>query len=439
MNDTIIAPPDRPKNDDAERGLLSCLCKGDVFAVALDEGVSEATFANPLHREIWRVMAAVDEAKEKIDEVSVLQYMGGRRVDDLGKDSIFAVFNSCDTSAHVEKFAAMAREAERLRRVQTLAMRMLDGVSDGLPSMDLVEGADKALFGLNAQRKGAMSGAQVEEVAWKDFLETKDAGGRNGHATGIGDLDFLLGGGLRRRTLTILAARPSTGKTALALQISAYVMKTKAVYFQSLEMNAASLGKRLIGHLSKVPIRVIEEGREDGLQHKAVEEARRELRGGKLSLDDKGGASMALCRAKARRVKEVGLVVIDYCGLVTPSDPRLKREQQIAGISKDAKLLAEELDCPVILISQLNRESEQMARDPRLSDLRESGALEQDADNVILLHQPSVDDRETISLLLAKNRFGSTGRVMLTFDRPTQSFRKRDTSFIDGARKPFIS
>ena len=216
-------------------------------------------------------------------------------------------------------------------------------------------------------------------------------------------------------------------------------MRTMAIYFQRVEMNAAARGKRLIGHLSQVPIRVIEEGKEDNLQYKAVEEARRELREGKLHLNDKGGASMALCRALARRVKEVDLIVIDYCGLVTAADPRLKREQQIAGISKDAKLLAEEMDCPVLLLSQLNRSSEQLAREPRLSDLRESGAVEQDADNVILLHQPVMEDRETITLLLAKNRFGGTGRITLTFDRNTQTFKKRDTSFMEEARKPFIS
>jgi len=316
---------------------------------------------------------------------------------------------------------------------------MLDGVTDRKPSAEVVEEADKALFGMNAKRNGTMQGVAVEKAAWEDFLETKAAGGKNGHATGLHELDFLLGGGFRRRTLTVLAARPSMGKTALALQIGAFMMRTKAIYFQSLEMNAAALGKRLIGHLSQVPIRVIEEGKEDNLQYEAVEKARRELREGKLHLNDKGGASMALCRALARRVKEVDLIVIDYCGLVTPSDPRLKREQQIAGISKDAKLLAEEMDCPVLLLSQLNRSSEQLAREPRLSDLRESGALEQDADNVILLHQPEMEDRETITLLLAKNRFGGTGRITLTFDRTTQTFKKRDTSFREGVRKPFVS
>ena len=435
----MIAPPDRPKDDDAERGLLSCLCKGDVFAVALDEGVNEATFANPLHQELWRVMVAVDVAKELVNEMSVLQYLGGKRLEALGKDKVWFVFNSCDTSGHVERFCKMAREAERLRKVQNLALVMLDGVTDRKPSAEVVESADKALFGMNAQRNGTMQGVAVEKAAWEDFLETKAAGGKNGHATGLHELDFLLGGGFRRRTMTVLAARPSMGKTALALQIGAFMMRTKAVYFQSLEMNAASLGKRLIGHLSQVPIRVIEEGKEDNLQYKAVEEARRELREGKLHLNDKGGASMALCRALARRVKEVDLIVIDYCGLVTPSDPRHLREQQIAGISKDAKLLAEEMDCPVLLLSQLNRSSEQLAREPRLSDLRESGALEQDADNVILLHQPVMEDRETITLLLAKNRFGGTGRITLTFDRNTQTFKKRDTSFMEEARKPFIS
>ena len=177
----------------------------------------------------------------------------------------------------------------------------------------------------------------------------------------------------------------------------------------------------------------------DDLQFKSVEEARKTLRGSKLQLDDKGGVSMALCRAKARRVRDCGLVLIDYCGLVTPSDARVKREQQIAGISKDAKLLAEELKCPVVLLSQLNRSVEQTIREPRLSDLRESGALEQDADNVIFLHQPDKDDKERTMLMLAKNRHGHTGLINLKFDRNIQTFEKPHISVKKGYRSPFIS
>jgi len=433
----MIAPPDRPNDHDAERGLLSCLVKGDVMAVALDEGVNAKTFLDPLHAETWAAMVALDKAKEEVDEVSVLQRLG-RRVEDLGKDNLWNVFNACDTGGHVHQFARAAREVERLRRVQSLALSLLDRVAMREPSSDLVEGADKTLFGLNAQSNGLLDGVAVDEAAWADFLEAREQGGRNGRPTGLGDLDRMLGGGLRNGTLTVLAARPSTGKTALALQIAAGMMVDTSVYFQSLEMNAGSLGKRLISHVSGVPIHLIESGSMDNLQHVAVEEARKTLRSGKLKLDDKGGVSMALCRAKARRVKELGLVVIDYCGLVSPSDPKVPREQQIAGISKDGKLLAEELKCPVLLLSQLNRSVEQASREPRLSDLRESGALEQDADAVVFLHQPDKEDKERITLILAKNRFGHTGVSSLKFDRNTQTFNKPHTEVKKTYRSPFI-
>ena len=432
----MIAPPDRPKDHDAERGLLSCLVTGDGIAVALDEGATAKTFIDPLHAEIWAAMVALDKAKEEVDEVSVLQRLG-RRVEDLGKDNLWNVFNACDTAGHVHQFAGAAREVERLRRVQSLALSLLDRVAMREPSGDLVEGADKTLFGLNAQSNGLKDGAAVEEAAWADFLEAREQGGRNGRPTGLGDLDRMLGGGLRNGTLTVLAARPSTGKPALALQIAAGMMVDTSVYFQSLEMNAGSLGKRLISHVSGVPVHLIESGSIDNLQHVAVEEARKTLRSGKLKLDDTGGVSMALCRAKARRVKELGLVVIDYCGLVSPSDPRIPREQQIAGISKDGKLLAEELKCPVLLLSKLNRSVEQTSREPRLSDLRESGALEQDADAVVFLHQPDKEDKERITLILSKNRFGHTGVSSLRFDRNTQTFNKPHSEVKKPYRSPF--
>jgi len=434
----MIAPPDRPRNDDAERGLLSSLLKGDAFATALDEGVTERTFTTSLHKELWRTMIALDKDKEQIDEVSMLQRLR-RRMDDLGKENVWYVFNACDTSHLAERYAKAARESERLRRIQHLAMEVLDKVACGEKSDEVAEYADKTLFSLNAQSNGLKSGVEVDEAAWADFLEARERGGSNGYATGLEDLDRMLGGGLRKRTLTVLAARPSTGKTALALQLAAHMMTERAVYFQSLEMNAGALGKRLISHVSGVPVHLIESGKVDNLQHKSVEEARVTLRRSKLRLDDKGGVSMSLCRAKARRVAEVGLVVIDYCGLVAPSDPRVPREQQIAGISKDAKLLAEELDCPVLLLSQLNRSVEQAAREPRLSDLRESGALEQDADSVIFLHQPDKEDKERIMLILAKNRYGHTGLSNLKFDRTIQTFEKPHISVEKGYRSPFIS
>ena len=433
----MIAPPDRPINEDAERGVLSSLLKGDVMAVALDEGINAETFTTPLRRELWQTMVALDKDKEQIDEVSMMQRLGDR-MNELGKDAVWYVFNACDTSHFIDKFASAARESERLRRIQLLAMEMLDRVGSKERSLEVAEYADRSLFQLNRQASGLLNGSDVEDAAWRDFLEVRAQGGKNGYPTGLEDLDDLLGGGLRKRTLTILAARPSTGKTALALQMSAHAMLERGVYFQSLEMNAGSLGKRLISHVSGVPVHLIENGKLDNNQHVSVEEARKTLRGSKLKLDDKGGASMALCRAKARRVDEVGLVVIDYCGLVTPSDPRIPREQQIAGISKDAKLLAEELNCPVLLLSQLNRSSEQAAREPRMSDLRESGALEQDADNVVMLHQSSLGDREKIRLILAKNRFGQTGFTDLKFDRTTQTFRKPPIAVEKGYRSPFM-
>ena len=206
----MIAPPDRPRNEEAERGLLSSLMKGEVFAMALDEGVSDKTFTTPLHVEIWQTMVALDKDKEKIDEVSVFQRLG-RRVDVLGRDNLRNVFTACDTYHYVDRFASAARESERLRRIQRIAMEVLDRVGGGEKSDDVAEYADKSLFSLNAQSTGLKDGATVESEAWSDFMEARDNDGKSGYSTGFDDLDKLLGGGLRKGTLTILAARPSTG------------------------------------------------------------------------------------------------------------------------------------------------------------------------------------------------------------------------------------
>ena len=139
----MIAPPNRPINEDAERGVLSSLLKGDVMALALDEGINDETFTTPLRKELWQTMVSLDKDKEQIDEVSMMQRLGERMIA-LGKDEVWNVFNACDTASFMDKYAKAARESERLRRIQSLALEVLDKVSMKEKSPEVAEYADRS-------------------------------------------------------------------------------------------------------------------------------------------------------------------------------------------------------------------------------------------------------------------------------------------------------
>jgi replicative DNA helicase len=231
--------------------------------------------------------------------------------------------------------------------------------------------------------------------------------------------------------MIVLAARPSVGKTSFALNIAENVIVPKAgkaptpTLFFSLEMGADQLAMRLLCSYARVKMGRLRDGFVDGNEQKALAQAAQTLKASPLWIDDSGFLTILELRAKARRMharNKIGLIIIDYLQLIAGTDARVQREQQIAEISRGIKAMAKELNVPVIVLSQLNRESEREKRRPRISDLRESGSIEQDADVVMLLSR-KVDDGEgefqgednMRELIIAKQRNGPIGSVPLTF------------------------
>jgi replicative DNA helicase len=239
--------------------------------------------------------------------------------------------------------------------------------------------------------------------------------------------------------MIVLAARPSVGKTSLAMNFAEHAMlpaggrKSAGVLVFSLEMTAEDLAMRLICSRSRVDMKRIRDRVVSKQDMADIVTTTKELKQSPLWIDDNSSSTILDIRAKARRLhtkNKLGLVVVDYLQLIRGSDPRVPREQQIADMSRGMKGMAKELGVPVVVLSQLNRESEKENRDPRISDLRESGSIEQDADVVLLLHRPKkrdddeavqdgamASDVEHIKLIIAKQRNGPIGDVDLTFVR----------------------
>jgi replicative DNA helicase len=348
-----------------------------------------------------------------------------------GDDTLTEIVTSVPHAANGKYYAEIVKQKATNRQLIESATEIIrDGYSNQYTAQDLLESAERKIFGI-AEDQIRGETLEIEEVVKQaiDLIAKRsDSGGHavTGVATGLIDLDDITGG-FHPGQLIILAARPSMGKTALALNICdhAGINLKVPVLFVSLEMGYLEIGERLLCARSRVDGNKLRTGLGMGMREMTqLSKAYTEMsKSGSIYIDDTPARSMMQIAASARRIKrrnQIGLVIVDYIQLVDSDDTRDSRQEQIAKISRRLKTLARELKVPVIALSQLNRavESREDKR-PRMADLRESGAIEQDADLVLLLHRPEyydANDQPGIAeLIVAKNRNGPTGTVKLTF------------------------
>ncbi len=374
--------------------------------------------------ELFNAGAAVDmvtlqdrlRAKNVPPEISSLEYVG---------DLIAAV----PTSANVESYAQIVQEKSLLRRLIRVNESIADSCYLGKESTEeILENTEKQIFQL------LQSGTGNDVVPIKDLVvdaldrieaASKVKGTVTGLPTGYPDMDFQLAG-LQRSDLVLLAARPSMGKTALALNIAQYVAfhEHEAVAIFSLEMSKEQLVNRLLAMESRVDSKLIRNGNLADSDWERLIEGADTLAKSSLLIDDTPGISISELRSKCRKFKleyDVKLIILDYLQLMSTSRRSDSRQQEISDISRALKQIARELDVPVLALSQLSRQVEQ--RDdhrPRLSDLRESGAIEQDADVVMFIYRDDYynkdsDNRGIAEINIAKQRNGPTGSFNLVW------------------------
>jgi replicative DNA helicase len=429
-----------PHNLEAEESLLGAmLLSRDAITAAVEVGVEASDFYKPAHTHLFEAVLSLYGQGEPVDPVTVAEEL--RRADLLdslgGRQALMRLQASTPASANATHYAKIVNELALLRRLIGVAGDIAEmGYDDSQDVVETLDRAESLVFEV-AERRVSESMVKVSD-ALQDTLDQLEAlydstGDITGVPTGYTDLDHLLLG-LQPSNLVVVAARPGAGKTSLALGAAANVAleARKPVLFFSMEMGTLELTKRLLAGEARVDARKLQTGNIPEADWTRLSHAVGRLAEAPLFIDDNPHCTVMEMRAKSRRTKarhgDLGLVVIDYLQLMTPMAKRAENRQvEVAEISRGLKILARELDCPVMALSQLNRQLEYRTdKRPMLADLRESGSLEQDADVVVFIYRddiynPDSDQRGTAEIIVSKHRNGPTGTTRLAFvDRLTK-------------------
>ncbi len=420
-----------PHNDDAERSVLgAALLDGDVLTDIMTLVKSE-DFYTTAHQKIYEACGRLFNMGKRVDAVLIKEELA--RTGDLekvgGEAYLAQLVEYVPSSAGAEEYAKIVSEKAVTRNLIHVCTNIqASAYGGGVPGHDLLDFAEEQVFALG---RGAaeQETVEIQTVLNETFDEIQQliegGGGINGVPTGYHRFDDLTTG-LGFGDLVIVAGRPSMGKTTFSNCLVDHigVVERKPVVYFSLEVNRKHLVRNMLCSRARVELQRVRNGNLTNEDIEKLTQAAGELMEAPIFIDDTTGATSTSIRAKARRVKqrkgEIGLVVVDYLQLMETGKGE-NRQQEVAQISRSLKAMARELNCPVIAISQLNRSVDSREdRRPRMSDLRESGALEQDADLICFLYRefqynPTDENRNKAEVIISKQRNGPTGRVEFHF------------------------
>ncbi|MDC0176239.1 replicative DNA helicase [Planctomycetaceae bacterium] len=427
-----------PQNLEAERGVLGSVLLMNEVLDEVVEVLAADHFYTDGHRKIFSAIRRLyDNGTQAIDPLTLAEELDRHsQLDDIGGASYLEqVLESVPHAAHARYYAGIVREKWVQRQLIFACNEILSECYDGSNDPDdVLSAAEQRIFRI-LDDQGEPRKIEIKDILLDAFdrinerMENDEV--ISGIPTGFPDLDQRLNG-LQPSELVVLAARPSMGKTALVCNLAEGVAMEagQGVLLFSLEQSNLELAERLLCIRSQVNSHRLRSGTLDDDERKLLVHASAELSEAPLFLDDQPGRTIAQITAVARRLQRrngVRVVIIDYLQLIEPEDKSSPREQQIALITRRLKALAKELSVPVIALAQLNRGVEHREdKRPRLSDLRESGAIEQDADVVMFLHRPehyNPEDRPgEADVIIAKNRNGPTDSVTLTWIKESMRF-----------------
>ncbi|MDR0889269.1 MAG: replicative DNA helicase [Oscillospiraceae bacterium] len=433
-----------PHSLEAEQSVLGSMlidsrCVSEVVGL-----VRPGDFYLQTNREIYETIYEMFSYSQVVDPVTVLDKMRERGVFDEQNSTkyLMQLMDITPTAANVKRYAQIVHDKAMLRNLSQAASDIIETVNEGVGSaQEMLEAAEKKIYAL---RRGntADSLEHVGTILLKVFdhlTELSESGSEiSGISTGLRDLDKLVNG-LNRSDLILLAARPGMGKTSMALNIALDVAKRnpkRTVAFFSLEMSKQQLVTRLISNVSFVDNQKLTTGKLSVEEWNKIGVASSALAQTDLRVDDNPTLTVAEINAKCRRIDDLALVVIDYLQLMTSAGGRSysgeNRQQAVSDISRALKIMAKELNVPVLCLSQLSRANEsRQDKRPMLSDLRESGAIEQDADEVLFLYRDDYynedsEEKNVAECIVAKNRHGETGKVKLQWMPQYTTFADRE-------------
>lgn len=435
-----------PHNAETEQALLACcIIDGgqDSISECVEAKLTAESFYRVEHQIVFAALLALYQEGVPVDEVILADKLhSSGELDKIGGHAYLAKLTSAvEVAAHLPHYLRRVREMATLRRLIRTAIQTVEEAYTSQENLDqFLETVEQEFFKISEDRisdsaQGIDKGIVAATRYIQEALEHK--GKITGVSSGFVDLDRMTFG-WNPQEMIVVAARPSMGKTSIALNmVEAAVLGGSdrppvPTLFFSLEMSTQQLAYRLLCGRARVNMQRIKEGFLDEDGQCKLAEAAKQFKKAPLWIDDSAGLSVLEIRAKARRLhsqKKLGLVVVDYLQLVR-GDSVVSREQQVADISRGMKAMAKELNVPVVVLAQLNRESEKDKRQPRVSDLRESGSIEQDADVVLLLARKKDSDEEKDradnviprDLIIAKQRNGPTGLITLMFNKTQTRF-----------------
>ncbi|ONI46168.1 replicative DNA helicase [Candidatus Epulonipiscium fishelsonii] len=420
-----------PHNIEAEQSVLGSMIMDYDAIIIASESLNEADFYRPDHQKIYAAIIDLHASNKPVDLVTIqnkLKELGA--LEQAGGHSYLSELGmNVPTSAHIKQYAQIVKDKSNLRKIIKASQSIVNkGYEEQEPVNDILNFAEKQIFDISQSRK-TNEFAHINQIIISSIKKLEEAhsshGGVTGISTGFNDLDYKIAG-MQPSDLILVAARPSMGKTAFALNIiqnAAMVHKKKVAVF-SLEMAKDQLVSRMICSEAMVDSQKVRTGSLEQSDWAKIATVIPSITAADIFIDDTPGISVMEMRAKCRRLKmEKGLdlIMIDYLQLMSGHSKAESRQQEISAISRALKSLAREMNVPVIALSQLSRACETRSdHRPMLSDLRESGAIEQDADLVMFLYRdeyynPETEKKRVGEVIIAKQRNGPTGTVELVW------------------------
>ena len=427
-----------PHSVESEQSILGSILLDKDAIITVAETITPSDFYKDAHRVIYESMMALNNKNEPIDMVTLTDELRKRGyLDDIGGVTYLTSLSTIvPTTSNVKYYAEIVKEKSVLRQLIKASNDIINlGYGSGESAEDVLDFAEKKIFDISQERTND-DFKPINQVLMDtyDMIESiySNKSDVTGVTTGFKDLNKKING-LQRTDLILVAARPAMGKTAFALNLvqNAAIKGNASVAVFSLEMSKEQLAQRMIASQSNVELKKMKTGTLNDADWPRIISAMAVMSDAKIFIDDTPGIKINELRSKCRKLKmEQGLdlVMIDYLQLMESDSKNESRQQEISKISRSLKILAKELDCPVVALSQLSRAPEQRAdHRPVLSDLRESGAIEQDADIVMFLYRDEYyhsdsEKKDLAEVIIAKNRHGETGSVELVWMGSIQRF-----------------
>ena len=446
-----MAVSKEPQNLEIEIAVLGCAFLSQSALDKVCEEVNPEMFYSVSNRKVFETIKDLVSKNIPIDSNTVIDALDKKsELSNIGGiEYITEIIDSVATTSNLNQYIKILFEKMILRTLISKSTNIITDCYEQKDEVDeIVENAERNILSINTDKIGKdMKSIQDVLPVVQDEVEelAKNKSGVTGVASGFYDLDKLTRG-FHKNQVIIIAGRPGAGKSAFALNIACNValQNKQTVAFFSLEMGAEEIVKRMFASVGQIEGDLLKTGKLNHNDWKKFNEAESELADAKIYIDDSAGVSVGEIRRKCRRLKNsdagLNLIIIDYLQLLTASNKYAgNRVQEVSEISRDIKKLAMELEIPVIALAQLSRSSEQRKGDdrkPKLSDLRESGSIEQDADMVMFLYSADYYDNinannSEIEILLAKHRNGATGSFTLMFEKNMSSFK----NYIKGEEK----